>query len=784
MSRVFVADDVSLGRKIVVKIIAPDLAEGLSIERFMREVKLAARLQQANIVPVLTAGDATGLPFYTMPFVDGLSLRARLQQGALPIGEAVNILRDVARALAYAHSQGVVHRDIKPENVLLSGGAAVVTDFGIAKALSASRTQEQSSANATSAGLTRAGMALGTPAYMAPEQALGDPNTDHRADLYAWGVVAWEMLAGAHPFAGRSTPQSLVAAHVSDVPPSIGTRRSDIPPALAAVITRCLEKNPERRPASASEVMEALDVVATPTAAPQSSRGSSRKWAIAASVLIVVAGTGAVVARRMQARPAAATVTQQDAGTKSLAVLPFASVGGDTANAYFAEGIADELTTALARLPGLRLAGRSSAARYKERGAGAQEIGAALKVGAVLDGTVRRAGDRIRVSAELTSTDDGRLIWKESYERELKDVFAVQDDITKAIVGALQMRLAGGGAASSASPRGTSNLEAYDLYLRGLQGYRKRGRALVEAERTLTQAIALDPKFARAHAMLATVLAVTPYYLDTPMSDVLPRARAAAERAVALDDALPEAHMALGHVLTEAFEWKKAESELRRAMALDPNRAEVPFRLGFMLLTSGRVQDAIAPFAQAAAADPFYSMPAVYLGFTLALAGRTTEGVAEARRAIELDPTNEAIGNLYSGTLSIAGVNDEALPFARKMVAITTNPRRMGFYGWVLGAGGAKAEAQEILNKVRALPPDTWGRYSSLTYLYVAVGDTAQALAMLDSASRRGGDLLLAQAISSPRFDALRSSPRFAEAMRRYNLDLSRVTAPDGGRSR
>ena len=288
MSRVFVADDVSLGRKIVVKIIAPDLAEGLSIERFLREVKLAARLQQANIVPVLTAGDANGLPFYTMPFVDGLSLRARLQHGALPIGEAVNILRDMARALAYAHSQGVVHRDIKPENVLLSGGAAVVTDFGIAKALSASRTQAEPSPNSTGAILTRAGMSLGTPAYMAPEQALGDPNTDHRADLYAWGVVAWEMLAGAHPFAGRTTPQAMVAAHVSDAPPLLASRRPDIPPALATIITRCLEKNPERRPASASEVMEALDVIGTPAPVPHGTRRSFRLWMIAAVLLIIV----------------------------------------------------------------------------------------------------------------------------------------------------------------------------------------------------------------------------------------------------------------------------------------------------------------------------------------------------------------------------------------------------------------------------------------------------------------------------------------------------------------
>ena len=785
MSRVFVADDVALGRKVVVKIVTPELAEGVSVDRFTREVRLAARLQHANIVPVLTAGDAAGLPYYTMPFVDGLSLRARLQQGALPISEALSILRDVGRALAYAHAQGVVHRDIKPENILLSGGAAVVTDFGIAKALSASRTQELSATGVTGAGLTRAGMSIGTPAYMAPEQAVGDPDTDHRADLCAWGVVAWELVAGEHPFASRTTPHAMIAAHVSDTPQALGALRPDIPSALAALVARCLEKSPERRPASASEVMQALDAVGTPAPLLAGSRRPSRRWKLVTAVLsVVVAGAG-VVSLRMERTPTEATAAgARSAPEKSLAVLPFSSVGGDTANAYFAEGIADELTTALARLPGLRLAGRSSAARFKQRGAGAQEIGAALKVGAVLDGTVRRAGDRIRVSAELTSADDGHLIWKESYERELKDVFAVQDDITRAIVGALQVQLAGGRGASSPSTHGTSSLAAYDLYLRGLQAYRKRGRGLAQAERYLTQAIVLDSTFARAHATLASVLMVTPYYFDTPMADVIPRARAAAERGIALDDALPEAHMALGHVHTEAFEWKDAESELRRAMALDPNRAEVPFRLGFMLMTSGRVHESIPAFEQAKAADPLYSVPAIYLAWALALVGRNAEGVAEARRALDLDPTNEAIGNVYANTLSAAGLLDESVAYARTMVPLTTNPRRLGFYGWVLGAGGAREEARAILRRVEALPPNTWGRYSSLTYLYLAVGDTAHALDALESAAARGGDLLLAQAISSPRFDDIRGNARFAAAMRRFNLDLSRVTAPDGGRSR
>ncbi len=260
MSRVFVARDETLGRDVVVKIVSPENAEGMSAERFAREVKLAARLQQANIVPVLSAGTSGNLPYYTMPFVRGESLRARLATGApMPVTEAVSILRDVARALAYAHAEGVVHRDIKPENILLSGGAAVVTDFGIAKAIDASRTVE----SGATTGITRAGMSLGTPAYMAPEQALGDPATDFRADIYSWGVVAWELLGGAHPFAQKTTAQAQIAAHVAEAPPSLAARRPEIPESLTKLVMRCLEKNPANRPAGASELLAQLESVNT-----------------------------------------------------------------------------------------------------------------------------------------------------------------------------------------------------------------------------------------------------------------------------------------------------------------------------------------------------------------------------------------------------------------------------------------------------------------------------------------------------------------------------------------
>jgi serine/threonine-protein kinase len=258
MSRTYVAREHALNRLVVVKVLSPDLLAGISIERFRREVLLAAQLQHPHIVPVLIAGDAGGTPWFTMPYVEGDSLRRRLDRGAVPLAEAVSILRDVARALSYAHGHGIVHRDIKPDNVLLSGGSATVTDFGIAKAISAARTNGDAQGTA----LTQAGMSIGTPAYMAPEQALGDPDTDHRADIYAFGVLAFELIAGRLPFQG-TTPTKLLAAHMNEAPPDLLALRPDCPPALAALVASCLAKDAANRPQQASEMSRVLDTVTT-----------------------------------------------------------------------------------------------------------------------------------------------------------------------------------------------------------------------------------------------------------------------------------------------------------------------------------------------------------------------------------------------------------------------------------------------------------------------------------------------------------------------------------------
>ena len=508
MSRVFLAREAGLGRQVVIKVLPTESGGAVSIDRFKREIQVAAQLQQANIVPLLAAGEVDGVPYYVMPYVEGESLRARLaRDGELPIADVVGILREVARALSYAHEHGVVHRDIKPDNVLLSGGSAVVTDFGVAKALSASAQSDGSGA-----GLTSLGVALGTPAYMSPEQASADPHVDHRADIYALGAMAYELLTGQAPFAGR-TPAAMLAAHVTEAPEEVQRKRKSVPPALAMIVRRCLEKSPADRPQSASEVLRALDAVSTSsdTMAPTAvhgRRGLPRPMLSALALgLIAVASATLFLLTRKSGRATGAVI-------HSIAVLPFENVGGDTATLYFSDGMRDELATALGKVPSLSVASRTSSYAFRGRNASLQDIGRELHVDAVLEGTVRRAGDQLRISAQLTRLQSGMGLWSNSYQRRMTDVFAVQEELARAISGALSTALNGSDKpanVSVASSRGTSNTEAYDLYLRGRYLWYAR-RDLPRALGFFKQAVARDTAYVQAYAAMATTYVLLPYY--------------------------------------------------------------------------------------------------------------------------------------------------------------------------------------------------------------------------------------------------------------------------------
>ena len=400
MSRVFLAVETRFKRRVVIKLLSPDLAAGLSTERFEREIGLAAALQHPNIVPVITAGDLDGLPWYSMPFVDGESLRARIDVGSISTTEAVKILGDVARALAYSHAQGVVHRDIKPENVLLTGGAAVVTDFGIAKALSASRT------HAPGGTLTVVGTSLGTPAYMAPEQAAGD-DVDHRADLYAWGVVAYELLAARHPFAGKATAQQLIAAHIAEAPKPLSTAAKAVPATIAALVSECLAKDPARRPASAAELLARLEAASL-------GRSPSRKGGH--YLVPGLAVVGVMIALGVWGtRHFGRGVTNSDLAPKRVVVATFTNRTGDPSLDAVGAMAADWIARGLSSTGLVDVAGTSSDIAARDASTrSASQTPAALatlaKAGIVISGTYYKQGDSVYFEADFTDANAARRI--------------------------------------------------------------------------------------------------------------------------------------------------------------------------------------------------------------------------------------------------------------------------------------------------------------------------------------------------------------------------------------
>jgi eukaryotic-like serine/threonine-protein kinase len=487
-------------------------------------------------------------------------------------------------------------------------------------------------------------------------------------------------------------------------------------------------------------------------------------------VTLVLAVIAAIIVVNRSRSSAAPGVTE-----KSLAVLPFRATGGDTADAYLAEGIADEVNSTLSQIPGLRLAGRSSAARFAGTSQTAQDIGKALEVAAVLDGTMRRMGDQIRVTVELTRARDGVVLWHEDYERAATDIFAVQDEIARAIGGQLQVALAGSGIA-----RGTNDAAAYELYLKGMYLFRRRGEGLTTAISNFEQAIARDSTFARAWAGLASALTVSPYFLDIRMGAVLPRARTAAERAVQLDSMSAEGHLALGFLLGESFEYDASERELKRAIALDPRSAEAHYRLGWLLLITGRPAEAIPVLQQSKAIDPLYFLASAYLGWAQINQGLFSEGVAEEYRAAELEPKNLAALTLLAGGYGSAGLRDSAKAVARRLVALTRSPIRLGPAAYAFARGGERKEAEALIRQMEAMPTSTWTRWSGLAIAYAGLGDVERAIHAMEQAAAGDGDLFVSFATLI--MGELPPDPRIDAVYRRFHLDPARFATRPGAR--
>ncbi|MFN2603746.1 MAG: protein kinase [Gemmatimonadaceae bacterium] len=788
MSRVFIATETALGRKVVVKVLPPEVAAGVKVERFKREIQFLARLHHPHIVPLLAAGGDGVLSYYVMPFMQGESLRARLlRRGILPTGEAVRTLREVASALSFAHQNAIVHRDIKPDNVLLVSGSAMVSDFGVAKALSVSTGDGDPNA------LTSLGVALGTPSYIAPEQATADPTTDHRADLYSFGAMAYELLSGKTPFSAK-TPTAMLAAHISERPTPLIERRPDVPAALASLVMQCLEKSADRRPQTADEIMKMLDEVVltrddtrTPTderdasnvpvsqpepvkpAARQGGSSSARRYlTIAVAAVIVVLGV--IVGRALGARRSHATsadVPPAAPAPKSIAVLPLANVNADPANEYLSDGFSDEIMGALGKVPGLRVASRTSAFAFKGKLLDAREIGKRLNVTTLLEGSMRRDGDQLRVNVQLTNVADNLALWTGKYRLRMKDVFSVQDSISQSVVAALVGKLSGEDSARL-TKKGTEQVDAYDLYLKGRFFVNKNTEPDIrQGLGYYDQALALDPNFARASAGVAYGwIALADDYVAP--KEAYPRAKNAALRALRLDSTLSEAEAALGAV-SLWYDWnaKGAARELTEAIRLDSNNV-YPYRYyGNLLKAIGRFDSALAVIQRAEELEPLSAGRANSVALMYITLGRYDDAIGQAKKALDLDP-NYADAHLAMGNALLAkGKPAEAVvEFSRapKMA----NRMRSG----VAMAEAAVGHRDRALEIARNLESESQRHYigpENIAAVYVALGDKEGAFAWLEKAYQ-ARSAYMALLRSDRRWDPIRGDPRFAALVKKIGL--------------
>lgn len=594
MATVYLAEDIRHHRRVAIKVLHPELSTLLGPERFRREIELTASLQHPHILPLFDSGSAGGLYYYVMPYVEGETLHDCLaREKQLPVDDALRIVSEIADALDYAHKRGVVHRDIKPDNILLHDGHALVADFGIA--LVARQPDGER--------MTQTGMSLGTPQYMSPEQAAGDRAVDGRSDIYALGCLLYEMLVGEPPFPGNNA-QTVIARVLTETPHPPGRYRNTVPSAVDAAVLRALAKAPFDRFATASEFASAL--TAHPQRRPWSlTRRLTRSVALAAAVVVVVAAVGMTL--WLQARGPDDVVP--DTLTRSIAVLPFQNLNADSGNAYFADGVQDEILTRLATLGGLKVISRTSTAKYASQPENLRVVGQQLGVTTVLEGSVQYAGDRVRINVQLIDVATDSHIWAETYDRDLVNIFEVESEVAQKIADALRIRLEPGDVARLAAVP-TQDPVAYDLYLQAQQVFRRAVStqgwiAIPAAIAAYKKVVEQDSTFALAWTQLAFSQALLNWTGMDRSRTAMNDAESWVRKALALQPDLPEAHMVLGYVYRWGYQdFDKAMAEYQIAAARLPNSADVAAAIGFVHFIRGDVPPALRQLERATVLDP------------------------------------------------------------------------------------------------------------------------------------------------------------------------------------
>ena len=725
MATVYLAEERKHGRKVAIKVLRPEITAALGTERFLREIGIAAQLAHPHIVPLIDSGEAAGLLYYVQPHIPGGSLRDRLsERRPLPMNDALRIAQEIGAGLDFAHRKGFVHRDVKPENILFADGHAVLADFGVARACSDAGGHASIRRRDV---VTEGGVAVGTPEYMSPEQASGDTDLGAASDVYSLACVVYEMLAGDPPFHGLG-PRVIMAKHVTESAPPVRGRRPEVPVSLERALAHALEKDPHLRPTSAAEFVSEL-------LAPESS------------------------ARR------------GPAVTRSIAVLPFINASPDPENEYLSDGITDELIDALAKISGLRVASRTSVFALKGKPLDVRAVGALLGTSVVLEGTVRKLGDRLRITAQLTSTEDGRLLWSQRYDRQLVDVFAIQDEIASTIVNTLRATMFTD-LAEHVPKRYTENIQAYGLYLKGRFAWNKRTEeGVAEAIEYFKQAIAEDPGYAPAYAGLADSYALDVDYRSIPVADAYALAKQYAHQALALDESVPSAHASLAWTLfIYDWEWDAAEREFRRAIELNPRYASAHQWFAFLLTARGQPDAALLEAHTALELDPASVSVRRAVGWVYHYARRYDQAREHLARAIEMNPMAVETYRMLGSTLALQGNVAEAERVFREALTLPgAGAYSKATLGWLLARSGKRAEAEQLLRELVESQGQGYISPVAFAILHIGLGNSAAALDWAERAldERRGW---LAYVNVNPMFDPLRTEPRFSALVRKMRL--------------
>ncbi len=752
MGVVYRAEDTTLKRTVALKFLPPPFSADDEVkQRFIHEAQAASALNHTNICSIHTIEEFERQQFIDMEFVEGKTLGVLLKEKELSLKEAVDIALQVAEGLNAAHKKGIVHRDIKPDNIMVTDESVVkIMDFGLAKLKDSSR-------------LTKTHSTLGTLSYMSPEQARGE-EVDQRSDVFSLGAVLYEMITGRRPFTGEHEA-AIIYSLVNETPEPLTRYKSDVPYELQRVVGKALAKEKDKRyqhvDEMAADLRSSVQHVSREIAAV--ARRSKVPWIVAACVVVLAAAGIHLFYPKS---------VPTSTNSRSIAVLPFENLSDSKEDEYFSDGITDDIIAQLSKIAQLKVISRTSIMQYKGMSKNVREIGKELDVGTILEGTVRRVGNQVRIVAQLIDAQNEGHLWADTYDREMTQIFAIQSDVAQKIAAALKAKLSPG-EKERIEKKQTENTEAYQLYLKGRFYWNKRrGDDLRTAIDYFDQAIAEDPSYAMAYAGLGSTYVTLPQYSLLPSKEVMPKAEAAARKALEIDPTLAEAHAVLGNFkMSYEFDWAGAESEFKRAIELDPNYPTAHHWYSIRLLVFGRFDEALVEIKQAQELDPISLIINMTIGDVLYEMRQYDKSIDQSKKTLELDPNFAPAHSLLGWAYSQQGRFDEAIAeFQKVRTIVGSGPYGLADLGYAYGRTGKKGDAAQILSDLLQFSKQGYSLPFDIALVYWGIGDKNQALEWVERAYQERSTFVMFMKID-PKWDGLRSDQRFIALLKKMGLE-------------